>query len=192
MNWKDVPGWCDFEDVYAEAVKVTRSGGHMVELGAAFGKSAALMASLIKESGKDLRFDAVDMWWKIKNWKERWPPRDNRHKILHVMDGDIHKAFLHYMKETGSSSYVRNVRASFVDAVSAYEGKSLDFVFLDGDHTYDGTVKYLNSILPKMKPGGVLAGHDYDSVDWPGVVRAVDERFPDRRIIGRCFWQQLS
>jgi hypothetical protein len=30
--------------------------------------------------------------------------------------------------------------------------------------------------LPKIKPGGVIAGHDYHP-EWPGVVKAVNEAF---------------
>src|SRR5690606_321584 len=38
---------------------------------------------------------------------------------------------------------------------------SLDFVFLDGDHTRAGVEADIAAWLPKVKSGGVLAGHDY-------------------------------
>jgi hypothetical protein len=191
MKWQDVPGWCDFEDVYTEAVECVPSGGHLVELGSAFGKLAALMCFLIESSKKDLRFDAVDSWQKIEDWMVRRPPGDFRHEILKKTNGDKYEAFLHFMKETNSLPRVNPIRASFLDALGRYQDRSLDFVFLDGDHTYEGTKKYLRAIVPKIKSGGVVAGHDYES-QWPGLVLAVDEIFPDRRLIGRrCFWQQI-
>src|SRR6266481_2167623 len=49
---------------------------------------------------------------------------------------------------------------------------SLDFVFIDGDHLYESVKLDIVSWLPKIRPGGVICGHD---IDMPGVRRAVDE-----------------
>lgn len=38
---------------------------------------------------------------------------------------------------------------------------SFDFVYLDGDHTYEGVAADIASWWPKVRRGGVLAGHDY-------------------------------
>jgi len=48
--------------------------------------------------------------------------------------------------------------------------ESLDFVFIDGDHTYDGCRRDIEVWLPKIKPAGWITGHDYL---WPGVNEAV-------------------
>tara|TARA_R110000787_G_scaffold113385_1_gene222597 strand:- start:2789 stop:3325 length:537 start_codon:yes stop_codon:yes gene_type:complete len=39
--------------------------------------------------------------------------------------------------------------------------ESLDFVYIDCDHSYEGVMKDLESWTPKVKKGGVIAGHDY-------------------------------
>jgi len=36
-----------------------------------------------------------------------------------------------------------------------------DFVYIDADHTEDAVYKDLNAWWSKVRPGGVLAGHDY-------------------------------
>ena len=51
---------------------------------------------------------------------------------------------------------------------------SLDLVFLDGDHTYDAVKEDIAAWLPKVRRGGVLAGHDY-SLHCFGVIQAVHE-----------------
>jgi len=38
---------------------------------------------------------------------------------------------------------------------------SLDFVYIDADHTYQAARRDLGLWWPKVKPGGVFAGHDY-------------------------------
>ena len=51
----------------------------------------------------------------------------------------------------------------------------LDFVFIDGDHSYEGVARDIAAWLPKVKPGGWLMGHDYGNKPDGGVKRAVDE-----------------
>jgi predicted O-methyltransferase YrrM len=37
----------------------------------------------------------------------------------------------------------------------------IDFVFIDGDHSYDQVLKDLINYGLKVKPGGIVAGHDW-------------------------------
>ena len=60
-------------------------------------------------------------------------------------------------------------------ACESFEDNSLDFVFVDGDHSYEGVKEDIDIWLPKIKTGGYICGHDYDSR--PGVRQAVDEAF---------------
>lgn len=39
---------------------------------------------------------------------------------------------------------------------------SLDFVFVDGDHSQEGVAADIENWRPKLKPGGVIFGHDYN------------------------------
>jgi len=63
-------------------------------------------------------------------------------------------------------------------AAAKFEDKSLDFVFIDGDHSYNGVKKDIELWLPKIKSTGWIGGHDYDHPRLPGVKKAVDEMFP--------------
>lgn len=65
--------------------------------------------------------------------------------------------------------------ASSKEAAATFADASFDFVYIDGDHGYDGCRLDIRLWLHKVKPGGVLAGHDWT---WEGVARAVSEAFP--------------
>lgn len=39
---------------------------------------------------------------------------------------------------------------------------TLDMVFLDGAHDYEGVKRDLRLWMPKLKPDGIMTGHDYD------------------------------
>ena len=46
------------------------------------------------------------------------------------------------------------------EAALAFEHNSLDFVYLDGDHRTLAVLSDLELWWPRVKPGGILAGHD--------------------------------
>jgi len=52
--------------------------------------------------------------------------------------------------------------------------ESLDFVYIDGDHTFDFVMRDLINWAPKVKMGGVIAGHDYYGFTRAGIIPAVN------------------
>jgi uncharacterized Rossmann fold enzyme len=71
----------------------------------------------------------------------------------------------------------RIIRKTSANAAQDIKDGSLDFVFIDADHSYEGCRNDINSWWSKVKPGGLLSGHDYENVDFPkfGVTKAVKE-----------------
>lgn len=47
-----------------------------------------------------------------------------------------------------------------VDASVYLEDDSYDFLFVDGDHSIRGVLNDLDKYVPKIKKGGIVAGHD--------------------------------
>ena len=69
-------------------------------------------------------------------------------------------------------------KTSSREAVEQFDEGSLDFVFVDGDHSYEGVRDDIKLWRSKIKPGGWICGHDYTREGKrPGVTRAVDEAF---------------
>jgi len=57
------------------------------------------------------------------------------------------------------------------------EQASFDFIFLDAMHDYENVLADIRRWWPRVRPGGVMAGHDYRHADFPGVEKAFDEVF---------------
>jgi hypothetical protein len=57
--------------------------------------------------------------------------------------------------------------------------RSMDFVFIDADHSFAGVMRDITAWYPKVKPGGWIGGHDYDHPEQGEVKRAVHEYFKD-------------
>jgi hypothetical protein len=165
-----VPSWFSFPNLYSYVVDKFPNGSHFVEIGAWKGCSTAYMGVEIHNSGKTIKFDCVDHW------------------LGTVSDGDVHmkdpdvvgerlfEKFNENIKRV--NQYINPIRMDSVEAAKTYEDGSLDFVFIDADHTYEAVKKDIEAWLPKMKSGGIFAGHDYLWFD--GVRRAVNEKFGDR------------
>lgn len=58
------------------------------------------------------------------------------------------------------------IRAASVDAVKIFPDESLDFVYIDANHAYEFVKQDIAMWYPKVKMGGILAGHDYLDFDW--------------------------
>jgi predicted O-methyltransferase YrrM len=62
------------------------------------------------------------------------------------------------------------LRMSTLEASRLVADQTQDFVFIDADHTEEGCRADIEAWTPKIRPGGLICGHDYN---WPTVKRAV-------------------
>lgn len=69
----------------------------------------------------------------------------------------------------GRFKFIKGMSADVADQVP-----EVDFVFIDGNHSYAYVVKDIALYWPKVKSGGFLCGHDY-SGGHEEVTRAVDQ-----------------
>jgi predicted O-methyltransferase YrrM len=58
--------------------------------------------------------------------------------------------------------------------------KSIAAIFIDGDHEYSSVKHDIIHYTPRVVKGGLIALHDY-SDHWPGVVKAVDECYKNKK-----------
>ena len=101
---------------------------------------------------------------------------------------DTYRQFIDNTKPYGS--IITPLRCkSFEAAASLHD--TVDFLFVDGDHSYAGVVADIMAWLPKLSHEAVVAFHDYAWAE--GVQRAVEElvwpveRSPGR-LIDNTYW----
>lgn len=170
MNWHDVKGWTDFENIYEQQVEKATNGAVFVEIGTAYGKSAIMMAEKIKESGKNIVFYTIDPFTGSPNEGDAYAE-------------DMEALCMNNISECGVEDHVSVINGTSTRAATLFQKESIDFCFIDGLHTYDGVMEDLHNYWPLVKKGGTIAGHDYTSA--PPVKKAVDKffRLKGKRVI---------
>jgi precorrin-6B methylase 2 len=135
--------------------------GVIHEIGSGEGGSAAAFA----EACPAARLYCIDPF---ELYEEQ---RENGKTILDVVNG------------TPEALADTAAKCHFVDRMTPVQKRSnaaadelppADIVFVDGDHSYATVLDDLRRYWPKLKPGGLLIGHDF-STRFPGVIDAVVE-----------------
>ena len=166
-RYEKIYGWFNFQDIYRDVVAEASDGDHFVEVGAWLGKSASFMGVEILNSGKNIKFDVVDTW--------------KGSSQVQLKYADEHDVYAEFLKNVEGLP-VHPVRLPSVEAAKLYKDWSLYFVFIDASHDYDNVKADINAWLPKIKKGGIIAGHDY-SDNRGGVKQAVQECFDNYEVI---------
>jgi SAM-dependent methyltransferase len=171
--------WFTYPTLYTEMVQQFPSGSKFVEVGCWKGRSAAYMCVEIANSNKDIDFYCVDFWHVSPEREVEEPELKNLYDI-----------FLENLKPV--EAYYKPMKIPSVDAAKKFKDESLDFVFIDAGHEYDPVKEDILAWFPKIKPGGILAGHDLYPTEptWGDVHKVVEELFPNKyeaRIEESCF-----
>ena len=153
---RHVQGWFSFPTFYTRLVQQAKDGYHFVEIGSWKGKSACYMAVEILNSKKKIKFDCVDTWRGSEEHTN--PSSSNYEPLLETADG-LYNHFLENIKPL--SSFINPIRKPSTEASLLYENGSLHCAFIDASHDYENVCIDINSWLPKIKKGNILAGHDF-------------------------------
>jgi predicted O-methyltransferase YrrM len=181
--YQNIDGWFDYEDLYSLVVKALPNDSHIVEVGAWKGRSSAYLAVEAINSGKNIKVDIVDNWTGGSDAAEAYAKDKDMIRFNH----NIFEFFKQNLSPVIDK--ITPIQMLSHEAANLYEDKSLDFVFIDANHTYDFVKRDINAWLPKMKPGSFFAGHDYNPTSWPGVIKAVHEFFPKEKVaVMRSSW----
>jgi predicted O-methyltransferase YrrM len=157
----EINGWLNAEEATWLAEQAQKAK-LIAEVGSWCGRSTRAMA----DNTNGLIY-AVDTW-KGTAADENFPKE--------LYEGYFLDEFTRNLGDHLWNGTVTAFRMTSLEAAAKFAEKGLkfDFIFLDGDHSYESIRNDILAWRPLMREGGVFAGHDYDS-GYPGVVQAVRE-----------------
>lgn len=121
--------------------------GTGAEIGCACGTFARQMLSTWKGIG----YRMVDPW-------EKQSPdvyQDN------MNDSDFDNFYKLCTELANKDKRVTLIRKLSIEAAPLHDDNSLDFVYIDGNHSYRNVMEDIGAWFPKVKLGGILCGHDF-------------------------------
>lgn len=148
---------CFFAALYDRAVEDAVDGAQFLEIGVGSGVSTCYLARKIADSKKLIRLDVLERWGAGEYEKFIFNTLSVAHLINHV-----------------------NCRSNLQVHADFYDDRSLDFVMLGGGGDYATVFTDIMIWKSKVKPGGVLAGADFNM---PGVCRAVYDSFVKKQVV---------
>lgn len=122
----------------------------IVELGVHTGNSYFAFCQAVKEAGLSSRCWAVDTWL----------------GDIHAgaYDDSVYQNVLEH-NEKNYHNFSKLLRKSFDEAISDFEDCSIDFIHIDGLHTYEAVKHDFECWLPKLTPGALVLFHDINVFD---------------------------
>jgi hypothetical protein len=103
------------------------------------------------------RYYMIDPWKHLADWN----------KPSNHPDVQLEAYYQESMAKTDFAAAKRVVlRGKTADVMGQIPDETLDFAYIDGDHTLKGITIDLISVYPKVKVGGYLTGDDFSSSIW--------------------------
>jgi SAM-dependent methyltransferase len=116
---------------------------------------------------------AIAHYWLVDGWE---PYRDE-HGTIGYGKSPLEWDFIaeHVKARMACEPRVEIIRKPSTAAAKLFADASVDLVFIDAAHDHAHVKADIEAWWPKVRPGGVISGHDYMKV--PGVALAVNEAF---------------
>lgn len=115
-------------------------------------------AKLVLEQCKFIeRYYMIDPWAKLPDWN----------KPFNVDTEIFEDVYAEAMNKTAfASSKIVVLRGRTKEVIDEIPDESLDFAYIDGDHTLRGITIDLIKLLPKIKKDGFIGGDDFTPNPW--------------------------
>jgi len=156
------------------------SNAIMIEIGCFAGESTKIFASS----------DKIKIIYAIDPWTSGYDNKDPASKSNLSL---VEKKFGGRMIDNPKCV---KMKTTSLEAVKEFEDRSLDLVYIDGDHRYEAVKRDICAWKPKLKRGGYLCGHDFGHPKYRGIegVRLAfvdtlgdpDDTFEDSSCVYKC------
>jgi SAM-dependent methyltransferase len=150
----------DRESARLAVLELAPSSGTVVEVGVWKGDFST---QILRRSPRELHL--VDPWAFEPNFPQRLYGG-----AAAVSQADMDAIFQSVVRRFGGTPAVRIHRQKSVDAAARFEDRSLDWIYVDGNHSRAAVLQDLLAWYPALKPGGYLCLDDFTWRDEQGTL----------------------
>jgi len=174
----EVKGWFgdSHKNWYKNEIRQIKNGT-IVEIGVYGGASLLSITDICIENNNVIF--GIDPWEKVVLWGGVAKDEGNielEGDLLNIARNKMQTLRINLEKIIKHLEYknINLIHEFSTQASNDFDKESVDFVFIDGNHSYEDSSADIKAWFDKVKPGGIMDGHDY-SRHAPGVVNSVVE-----------------
>lgn len=184
-NLLNTNNWFNYQDYYDKISD--KNFSIFVEVGVWKGHSISYLTNKLKEKNKidSCKIYAVDLF------EDTVCPIITTSEQTKSEIKYINEIYNEYLKITNTRDNITDIKSYSWEAAKFFEDESIDFCFIDADHSYESVKKDILSWYPKIKKGGIIAGHDYSTYH-PGVIKAIDELIKNKIVYESSVWETIK
>ena len=120
--------------------------------GAEIGTERGIFAKALLEPNPALHLFCVDAWRSYPGYRD------------HVNQAKLDRFYAETLLRLAPYEGANVVRGWSMDVVETIPDESLDFVYIDANHDFRHVTDDITEWSKKVRPGGIVAGHDYVKV----------------------------
>lgn len=169
---KRISGWMNDKELEWLA-RTAKKSNFIIEIGSYYGRSTMALAD-----NTDGIVISVDPYKGVYETENR--------AIVLDFNETVYQDFLYNMSEHLENGKVKHFRDEFK---SFGPSGVADFIFIDGDHSYEICKRDIEQALLAVNKG-IIAGHDWGTEGFKGVEKAVKELLGEPNVIETIWWIQ--
>lgn len=118
------------------------------KVGAEIGVAAGVYSEVLCKLNPGVKLYLIDTWKTYPGYRA-------------YIKQDALDSFFAEAKKRLTNYDVTFIKSFSADAIKQFKDNSLDFVFIDGNHSYNYVLQDIELWIKKIRPGGIISGHDY-------------------------------
>jgi len=132
---------------FPKLLNENKLNGNGIEIGVQKG----IYSEVLNKNWNFKKLYLVDCWVHLYNYEDVA-------NVDNVKQNLNYKTVLNKFKDNNKIDIIKGLS---VEAAISFEDDYFDFIYLDARHNYDGIMEDLIAWFPKVKYGGIFAGHDF-------------------------------
>ena len=170
---REISRWFYYQSYYDRIAKMVQHPTNFtrfLELGTYKGNSICYLADKISDYGDldEIEIYTIDTFNPTSTSSNTWK-----------QESDLKEMCYSNIEKLGMTDIIDVMEGTGHQWVTLFEDEYFDFVFIDADHKYESVKQDIDDWYPKVRVGGILAGHDYAQTQH-GIRKAVDDRFGNK------------
>ena len=118
------------------------------KIGVEVGTQKGEYAEILCKKNPEAKLYCIDPWKKIKDYFE-------------YRSDSLHEKYYRETKERLEKFNCELIRKTSIEAVKDFEDDSIDYVYIDGNHSFPSVVNDIYEWSKKVRKGGIISGHDW-------------------------------